>query len=101
MLSELYWLRFSFASALLQSAGNAGFAFSPGHYASVKTPYLHHKRRHLRGRHLDDGYVLFTPSRDLPEIIYLQVQVRLTSRVQPGDSEGLAGREWEPSGPQS
>lgn len=60
------------------------FASFPGHYASVKTPDLHHKRRRLHSSHLGHGNVLLAPTRHLPEAIYLQVQVRLTSSGQPG-----------------
>lgn len=71
------------------SAREAKFACFLGHYASVKTPDLHHKRCHLYLSHLDHGYILLTPTCYLPETIYLQVQVRLTSGEQRGDSEDL------------
>ena len=70
-------LDFSFDSKLLQPV--VQFACFPGHYASVKTPDLHHQRCHLYRSHLDLGYLLLTPTCYLPEIIYLQVQVRLTA----------------------
>lgn len=79
MTSELQHLDFSFASSCLLPV-MPSFACFPGHHASVKTPDLNHKRCHLHCSHLDHGNVLFTPTRYLPEIIYLQVQVRWTSR---------------------
>lgn len=72
------------------------FACFPGHYASFKTPDLHHQKCHLHRSHLDLGYLLFTPACYLPEIIYLQVQVRSTSREQPGGSEDFGRGEWSP-----
>lgn len=84
-MSEPCHLDFSFVSKLLQPVMQ--FACFPGHYASIETPDLHHKRYHLHRSHLDHGYLLFTPTCYLPEIIYLQVQVRLTSKEQPRDSE--------------
>lgn len=88
-MSELCQLDFSFASKRPHSASDAKFGYFPGRYASVETPDLHHQRCHLHRGHLGHGYLLLTPARYLPEIIYLQVQVRLTGREQPGDTEDL------------
>ena len=88
MTSEPHHLDFSFASSCLLPVMPSFVCFS-GHHASVKTSDLNHKRCHLHLSHLDHGNVLFTPTRYLPEIIYLQVQVRWTSREQPGGLEDL------------
>lgn len=95
MTSEPHHLDFSFASSCLLPVMPSFVCFS-GHHASVKTSDLNHKRCHLHLSHLDHGNVLFTPTRYLPEIIYLQVQVRWTSREQPGGLEDLDRWKLEP-----
>ena len=95
MTSEPHHLDFSFASSCLLPM-MPSFVCFPGHHASFKTPDLNHKRCHLHCSHLDHGNVLFPPTRYLPEIIYLQVQVRWTSREQPGGLEDLDRWKLEP-----
>lgn len=71
-MSRVIWVLFRFSLPQLMMQ----FAYFPGHYASTETPDLNHKGCHLHRCDLDHGCILFTPSCDLPEIVYLQVQVR-------------------------